>query len=281
MIEICLPFVYNNELFYDNLKQASNNHEFFNEIFFSSQYGNFPWSYWHGGKSTNVDPEKTVVLEKDISKFANSYKHPIYFDIANVNLNEKDLYDRKLNMILTKLNHGANKIIVSSFSIYNQLVKKFPYYDYIFSENACLERPFTPEIINTINSQNIFHSIILNPNLVDQEFDYKAIEEKNKIYIKLNLSCPKECEKIKDCMLQEQGMQYNFSEFSVFKQCNKTKTLEELSANLQSEIEYYHNLGFTRFMLDEPSKNFNLNQYKISLLSGLFKNKNNILLRGI
>lgn len=82
-------------------------------------------------------------------------------------------------------------------------------------------------------------------------------------------------------MLQEQGMQYNFSEFSVFKQCNKIKTLEELSANLQSEIEYYHNLGFTRFMLDEPSKNFNLNQYKISLLSGLFKNKNNILLRGI
>ena len=58
MIKLSLPYIYNNNEFYKKLIIDSRDEVFFKDIKFYA-YGNMPWSYWHGGKSTNINTKDT------------------------------------------------------------------------------------------------------------------------------------------------------------------------------------------------------------------------------
>ena len=170
MIKLSLPYIYNNDDFYRNLIIQSKNENFFKDIKFYA-YGNLPWAYWHGGKSTNINT-KEVVLNENINSFLNNFSLPFFFDVSNLNLNEKDLNDRKLNTILSTMHNGSSKIICSDIELAFKLKEKYPYYNFIFSDNACLKLPFTSEIINIILDEKFFEGIIINPNLIDLNFEF-------------------------------------------------------------------------------------------------------------
>lgn len=277
MIKIFLPYIYKNEEFYNNLIKKTKSHQFFKDIDFYI-YGNFPWSYWHGGKSININT-KDVILEKNVNTFLNNFQLPFVFDLSNLNLIENDLKDRKLNMILSIMNNGANKIICSDFNLINIIKEKYPYYNLIFSDNACSQTPFTSEMINIIISEGPFESIILNPDLLDDNFNYTEIIDKKKIIIKIGRACEK-CSNYLNCLANEQYLQYNFSENSYFTQCNKYKKFSDIAKSLKNEINYYHSLGFTNFILDELVPNTdNFKNFNLLLLYALNKKENNTVER--
>lgn len=270
MIEIILPYILNNEEFYNKMYKYSLSNKFHKNIKCYNIYGNFPWSYWHGGKSSNINT-KEVIFENKITQIKQSLEIPMYFDLSNLQINELDLYDRKLNMILTQFNSGENKIICADLILAQMIANKYPYFNLIFSDNACLQLPFTNEIINGILESDFFQYIILNPNLIDKNFDYNNIIDKSKILIKIGCTCSN-CDSYMKCIAQEHFNQYNFSENSVFEQCEQCKNSNLIFQNLKNEIDYYHDLGFTKFILDEPLKNnMSLDKYNFYLITNLLK----------
>jgi len=237
MIEIVLPFISNNINFYKKLKDLAKENYFFTEIKFSHLYGNLPWSYWHSNKNSNFN-NKNIFLEKDLKEFNNCSNFPLILDIANINLSEQDLKDKKMNMILRELNNGANKISCSDLNIMNLLKKEYPYYDYIFSENAGLIFPFTNEIIDIMVEQNEISYIILDKKLTDENFNFSSVKNKTKIYIKIGNSCKENCQFYKECLKKENDLQYSFSENSKLENCIYTNSLYH-NVTIKEEIEHY------------------------------------------
>lgn len=275
MIKIFLPYIYTNEKFYESLLLKNKNKEFFKDFSFNL-YGNFPWSYWNGSKNTNIN-SANIILDKDVKDILSKIEIPFAFDLSNLHLNKNDLYDKKMNMIFSHMNNGAHKIICSDFDLIEILVKKYPFYDLIFSDKACLKLPFTSDIINTLLEQDMFESIIIDPLLKSDELDYELIEKKEKVIIKIGNSC-KNCKEYKQCIEQEQYLQYNFFENSVFEKCDKHISYNTIIKTIKEEILYYNKLGFTNFMIDEPiKKGNNLDRYNASLLYLFNKEENNTI----
>lgn len=165
MIKITLPFILKNIDFYNNLLFFSKKENyFFTPITFDAMYGNFSKSYWGGEKNNSLS--SIIELKNNVNYQINKSNLPLILDISNINLNEKDLLDRRLNMILEECHNGSNKISCNNFTLIDIISKNFPNYNYLFSDNSNLIFPLTIDFINSILEQNFFDAIILNPKFL-------------------------------------------------------------------------------------------------------------------
>ena len=150
MIFFTLPnFFYNYEI-NEKIKRLSlMNPCFFKEkVAFNIASGNFPYAYWNGGLNNN---RNLSCIYKDFVKFNDNSTIPLRFKCNNVYLQSIDFEDAMLNTILKIGELGSNYIEISNINLFYFLKEKYPDYNYIFSKDANLLHPFTPEVINKIN----------------------------------------------------------------------------------------------------------------------------------
>ena len=275
MINIFLPFIPENVKLYNQLLELSKKEKdyfFNNKIRFLGTYGNYSWSYWGSEKNTNFTSK--VILRNEVRNIQNASNLPNILDLSNINLEEKDLYDRKLNMILEEYHNGTNKISFCNFNIFNIIKKQYPEYKFVLSEKICLTQIPTIETLNIISEQEEIDSILLDLNYFNNDFDITQLKRKNKFKIKLGSYCNSRCPNYINCQLNEQNLIYNFSSNTNFDKCVLINDEKNKILKIKEDILYYSKLGFNNFIIEKPLKRIPLEKFNLLLLT-TFKNKNN------
>lgn len=240
--------------FYENF--AVNNYflniaRFYPDLFkekvtFISASGGFPYCSWNGGYNNNMG--EGAYYDAFIHCYA-QYMVPLRINFANVLLEDFDFYDNMANTILKTNENGTNLIEISNLHLMDFIEEKHPEYKFVFSKQADLITPFTPELINDIIELNKF-SLIGIPDRLANDFNFlKEIKKRSKIEITVNPTCPATCKNHQSCLLEEHNRQIEYSGVSPIRNCNKTyayglnkrvKTLEEIKKE-------YLPLGITHF----------------------------------
>ena len=208
------------------------NPDFFSwpKICFLGQEGNFPFFYWNGSGLLNEDnrftdyPNLTSVDERIHTK--------VIFDCSNPLLEENDFYDVTQNIMLSLNENGSNEIIISNPLFLKYVQKEYPLYNFIGSPfYEAYDTQF--QYLDSLKRVKCFINTI-NPQI-----------PKNKIELSLIEPCPN-CPNFQSCILTDWHNTYNFSQFSAFSQCLKSK-YRVLS---QEEIKNYYKQGINHFYFD-------------------------------
>lgn len=279
MIDISLPLFMDQVGFYDKIFRMTrfNPESFYeNKIIISSLYGNFYWSYWGGEVNNNYG----ISTEYDsIEEFDKINKIPITLDLSNINLQEFDLYDRKLNMILNRFHTGANFIAANYFPIINYIKENYPNYRIIFSENAALINDHDIDILNTMLENDEIYEVILGLNTIPRNFLSK-INRKDKIRLKICDKCVLDCSSYLQCRYEENNYQYNFSENSIFNNCKKLFNYKDFG-RIKKEIKHFQSLGFYKFLIDTPPNTINKTLFNLFIALSFANDDNSDILRGV
>lgn len=249
MINFSLPnFYFNFNVNNFIIKLNQTNSEYFKEkINFQYAYGNFPYAYWNGGYNNNMAND---AFYHDFIRCPEESLVPISFNCSNIYLYENDYENTMMNLILKENENGINCIELSNIELYNFLIKKYPHYNYIFSKEADLLNPLTPEIINVLSET--FYMIQV-PNNKYNDFNFlNEIKNKEKIEITINDKCSHFCQKYNLCKLHEHQAQYNFSGKNNYKNCKERKKYEDnFLISLEDIKNIYLPLGFSHFSFDD------------------------------
>lgn len=214
----------------------------------ATNYGNFPYSYWDGNVNNNHGGD--IALYGDIMLIRGVCKKPIRLTCSNIYLEEKDLYDVHQNVVFDLLKDCGNFIEISDLQLYSYIKEKYPGYNFIFSENADLIHPFTEEILNTILEQNIFSFITLPKRLSENDDFLFNLKHKNKYEI---IICDKCCcnniEFKQECSAKEQQYQINFSNKTMYQNCDKINKYKDAQKDI-AKINELHKMGFNYFKID-------------------------------
>lgn len=240
MINFILPHCYYNDTFNQNLRNYIRVYpqrlNFSERINIFAQYGNFPFSFWHGGINTNIKQDK-LMLYSHINDYSNHLSMPIILDFSNnyLTLNKNWIYDPHIQMTLKLFDNQGNYIKVNSDIVQLQIQKFFNY-------NFILK---TDNLNNDINYQNY-------------DFIETAQQDnnlRNLILYPLRSKC---CFCANNCHNEEELYQFTFSEKSIRTNCDYAyPTLEDVRQNYQMA----RSQGYTNFYFEEmPPKdivNFN------------------------
>lgn len=211
-----------------------------NTIDFIYTDGNFPYAISAGKAYCNKD--KLTALYHDLSNLCNTYNAiniNLIFDFTNLLLTEDQLLnDNYLELILSLNNNGANLIKVSNLTVKNILSSKYPYYNYVFEDKGLL----SIETLNEILSDPKIDLVYLHPNFKLE--DINQLNNRKKLVYTINNRC-KDCDKYLQCHLLDSKNVQEFSENSVFDNCENKKfklncmSLEEIRSLLKfTGIQY-------------------------------------------
>lgn len=231
-----------------------------------ASYGNFPYSYWDGNVNNNYGND--IALYENINLIREVSKMPIRLTCSNIFLEEKDLYDVHQNVIFDLFKDCGNLIEISDLQLYTYIKEKYPNYNFIFSENADLINPFTEEILDVILKQNVFSFITLPKRLSEDNQFLLNLKHKDKYEI---IVCDKCCcnniDSKQECAAREQKYQINFSNKSIYQNCEKTKKYNNAKDDI-FKINEFSKMGFKYFKIDCcPAKDILVfNQFLIELL---------------
>lgn len=230
MIYITLPnFFFYRDINISLIELSKNKPEYFRDnICFLKQEGAFPFMYWAGEKNYNL----STAIYSDYELFLNKSIIPLQIDCSNPLLDLNDLNDSTINTMLTVLQNGSNKLIVSNINILEELQKKYPYYNYIGSEFFIASDPEL-QYLDKLEKIKITYNNLNN---------YISIP-KNKIEVIFNSPC-KDCPTVA-CLLKEWEHIYDFKKESYFLNC---ASINETIANYQWKlIEELNQQGYINF----------------------------------
>lgn len=265
---ISLPHLVQNNKLNSILINYSKNHSDKKRFNFEieSLNGSLPYTIWNGDVNSNCGD---LILINGIFNMVNRAPAVIRYDFSNILLENNDFLDVHGNAILEASNNGCTQIEISNLNLLNYIQNKYDNYSFIFSKNADLINQFTPEIINTINSQEIFDLISL-PVYYNNNTEFLSnIVKKDKIELTVGRKCKCDPNRIKQCILSEHRDQLEFSDYSRFSDCaieNKYKNYNEI----KDEIETLNKLGFNHFKIDTPGV-VDLNIFNLYLIFSLFE----------
>lgn len=253
MIFISLPLLYDNLKFNNFLKTFIYSHqkkEIFNiPMTFDSAHGSLPFSYWNGDVNNNWGTN--LPIYNDIQNFFKSLNLPARINCSNILLCLEDLEDIHQNIILDAANNCGNLIEFSDLGIYNYIKEKYKNYFFVVSDKIDLIHPLDEKIINTFLEQDDFYLFNLPSRFYNDEDFLKSLNNKFKVEINIGLRC--KCNNIdqeKECILQEQHNQIEFSGCSVFQNCPYISSYYGLS--LIEDIKKFSALGFSHFKIETP-----------------------------
>lgn len=222
MLYFTLPNFY--ELFISNnfIMILNKEHpEYFKEkITFIQTSGGFPFCSWNGGVNNNFG--KGSYYRDFVGCFQKNMV-PLRINFANVLLEEDiDFTNAMGNLIVSTNNNGSNNISISNLKLMEKIEKEFPNYKWVFSREAHLINPFTPELLNYLIDLKKF-SLIEIPTDFNDDLDFlKQIKNKNKIELIVNPRCKKTCESREGCAIHEHKAQLSYSGLSNYKNCSNT-----------------------------------------------------------
>ena len=253
MIDFVLPDYYYNFKIINFLVDLSQNPEFFRQpVHFSAASGQFPFSIWNGQYNIiqgTTYGGKYFPVKRDYECYKN-LSIPIRLNCSNVCLEEDMFTDEHMNVILKCNDNMSNFIELSNLNLLDYIQAHYKYYRFVFSDNADLLYPFTPELIDKIISFDKFEKIKL-PIRFNKDFDtLKVFQNKNKLELTVNSLCPIDCPSFANCHIKNDEAQTNFSELNVFNNCAKTAdyiwSLEN-TISLDEIKEIYEPLGYHHF----------------------------------
>lgn len=218
--------------------------------------GNFPYCIAAGNKLTNTTHNFATYY--DIFHTQEAYSRigsTIQLDCSNYFLTTEKLDNHYLSFILDILK-GSNVVLeISNIELIKNFQEKYPNFNFVISAS----NGFTEENLNLINQLcelEYIERIVLNP-ILNQNLDFlKLIKRKSKIGLVVNSMCPYSCPNRFECYIKESEKQKDFSERSIFFNCDK---IFHLNTNPQlislDNISQYTNLGFKYFYLDNFATN--------------------------
>lgn len=280
MIYLTLPLLYQNQWCNNKLRQLSQPsdkiYQYFkiNNLNISSFYGSIPFFIYNGGINSNIQKEK-FLADNDLFNFLNSQIAPIRLDCSNNFLKINDLYDYYFNLVLQYGNSGNNFLEISDFDLMDYINNKGFNYNFILSKNANLKIPFTATNINQLIQQDLLYLIELPINFNNDIQFLNQLINKDKIEITIGCKCPLNCKNLSDCMTQEQQYQINYSNQTIFNNCNKINHYNNIN-ELYNELNKFIKLGFTHFKIDTPPRNQNY-KFQQYLIKNLINDKYQLL----
>lgn len=213
-------------------------------IFFTFSSGSFPYNCWNGGLNNNYGEG---LYYNDFLTINNESFLPLCLNFSNLLLEDFDFNDVMSNTLLKLCDNGSNFIEISNLKLLKYIKEKYPEYKFIFSKNAHFLHNFTPEIINKIIEQDIFHYISL-PTIFNNDLEFlKSIKNKSKIILTLNYPCNINCKNYNKCIIAENKSQLNYSNQSI-RSCNKKTDYSKIQIPSIDEIKRkYLTLGINHF----------------------------------
>lgn len=232
---------------------------------FNAECINIPWNSWGG--DININKNSKLILNSDlIDLFANgatSYR----VDLSSIYIDKTQFYNRYANLILEKGQNGSTILEISNLQLYDYIKQNYPnYFNFVLSPNAWLMTDVTPEMINVILEQEDFILVSL-PHYLNNDWEYlNQIEKKNKIELTINSYC-KDCKYFSECRKQEILNIYDFSNKSVYDNCNLIKTNNYLTLE---ELSQYASKGIQNFRFATPLKQTE-KEYQVFLIQYFVK----------
>ena len=192
---------------------------------------------------------KIINFLVDLSQNPEFFRQPVHFSAASGQF-PFSIWNGQYNIILKCNDNMSNFIELSNLNLLDYIQAHYKYYRFVFSDNADLLYPFTPELIDKIISFDKFEKIKL-PIRFNKDFDtLKVFQNKNKLELTVNSLCPIDCPSFANCHIKNDEAQTNFSELNVFNNCAKTAdyiwSLEN-TISLDEIKEIYEPLGYHHF----------------------------------
>ena len=263
MIYLMLPYCYENYKFnkYFNNYIQNNQEKLKMKIKIEAVHGSFPWSTWNGDINSNLNNQ--LMYDELISSIQQILSdNPIIIDCSNFLLNTEDFLDIYQNLIL-KLGYETSIYLeFSDLELYKYIKNIYPYYKFILSNKI-------NNVISLNENKNILNIFTNNEDIVKiiiptEYNDIKNLSNKNKYIICLG-ECPY-CNNYKQCLLQEQKNQINFSCKSEFNKCTKYQL-----PNYIEEMEKYLSQGINHFKISAIKGQNNLLTFNLNLLKNFIK----------
>ena len=250
MIYFSLPNFYENINVHRFLHSLSKDYPqlFKTDISFCSSTGSFPYSSWNGGINSNVGKGAYYLDFIHIQNYSNIVM-PFRFNLSNVLLEDNDFYDAMNQAILSIYHDGSTMLEVSSIPLMEKIHETFPYYNFMFSKQADLITPFTPELLNQIIETNNF-SLVGIPDKYVEDFNFlNQLKSKSKFELTVNPICPSTCENCDKCLFAEHVHQIEYSNKQDMLNCpNKKRFLNQDDLISLDMIQTnYLKKGFNRF----------------------------------
>lgn len=253
MMYFTLPSFYDNFYLNNFFVLLSKGHKYlFNEenMAFSDVTGNFPYCSWNGGYNNNSG---VGAYYADFHGCLNQILTPVRLNCSNIYLEDNDFYDSMAHVILEAFENGSHSIAISNLKLMPFLQEKYPNLKFVFSREAHLITPFTPDLINTLIESEKF-SLIEIPASLSKDFTFlKEIEHRNKIEITINPICGSKCSNLQQCQISQHYNQINYSDKNIYKTCMKCFDYLDNPNTIPLSVlkEQYLTLGINRFNLSE------------------------------
>lgn len=217
---------------------------FYDNISIGSVYGTFSNAIWNGGRVCTGCYINKNNMSNIIEGF-NKRNVPIRHTFTNSQVTNVHFNDEYCNEILRLSDNGSNQIMVNNPELEEYLRKTYPNFEYILSTTACIKG------IDNINKAcEKYDMVVLDYNYnKDIEFLNK-IENKDKIEILLNETCPPNCKLRKQHYDYISKIQINPEsdvDFNKFKCPYDKSDLTAIDVNELYNI--YTEMGFSNFKI--------------------------------
>lgn len=161
---------------------------FYDNIAIGSVYGTFSNAIWNGGR---VDTG-CYIDKKNIENIVNDFNKrnvPLRYTFTNSQVTNEHFNNEYCNEILKLSDNGYNQIMVNNQALEEYLRKTYPNFKYILSTTAGIRG------IDNINKAcEKYDMIVLDYNDNKDIELLKKIEDKDKIEILINETCPPNCQ---------------------------------------------------------------------------------------
>jgi hypothetical protein len=240
-------------------------------VVFNQISGSFPFNSWNGSVNSCLVPE--LALNSQIVDCFNQNSLSLRLNFANMFLEDTDFFNTYNKVVLEKGDNGATVIELCNLKLYEYIKEHYPKYNkYVLSPNASIlvGDEFTPEMLNVILDNPDFQLVSLPGQYATEEF-LKQIKHKNKIEICVNPMCSPKCKYLNECILNENKLQYLFSQNSVLGNCprryryNNNPNIIEIA-----DLHKFTQMGITHFRLETCVPN-ELNEYFLFLVKYFIK----------
>ena len=127
------------------------------------------------------------------------------------------------------------------------------HYRFVFSKEADLIKPLTPEMIDMIHDKGYFKLISLPSRFTTDLETLKTLKVHRDIELTVNSVCNLKCQNYDSCRYNQHVYQYNYSNVNPSLTCAKCAPYEHshILLSLEEIVEKYAPLGFTHYRFDE------------------------------
>ncbi|HKM35601.1 MAG TPA: hypothetical protein VJY54_12810 [Lachnospiraceae bacterium] len=163
--------------------------EYFREdIEIASFFGEFPTSYWNGGRYTNGD-QCDARFVQEVVKNINAQGVPVRYTFTNPLITEIDLDDPYCNFCMKTADNGMNEVLVFSPILEEYIRKNYP--SYKINSSTCKEIKDMKVLEEELEKD--YSLVVLDYNLNNQFDLLSQIKQKEKCEILVNACCVPNC----------------------------------------------------------------------------------------